>query len=353
MRIGIVAPPWFGVPPEAHGGVETLVAYQMDELSRRGIDLILYATGSISVPYERRSLFDRPQATSLYLRERVTIEAAHATFAYADGLRSGVDLFHDHSGRVGPAVAAWVGRPVLHTVHGILTPDKRALYRQFTAHRRLALSAISEAQRRSASDVPFRTVIHNGIDPDRYIFRTDKTDALLFLGRLTPGKGAHVAVDIARRAGRPLIIAGKLEPTPDAEQYFSRAIAPFVGKTVTFAGEVKFREKTDLLASAAALICPSQWEEPFGLAAIEALASGTPVLATSWGAYPEIITSGVHGFLGSDAAALASAVLKLTAIDSEVCRDHVRKHFSAQVMVDKYLAEYRALLRETQRPNGI
>jgi glycosyltransferase involved in cell wall biosynthesis len=199
----------------------------------------------------------------------------------------------------------------------------------------LRLIALSRAQWDAAPDLPFVAVCPNGIDVDEVPFNDRPGDHLAFLGRMAPEKGAAEAIAIARATGRQLRIAAKCRE-PDERRYFERAVEPHLGDDVVWLGELGETDKLDLLAGAAALVFPISWPEPFGMVMIEAMASGTPVLATPCGSVPEVVRDGVTGFVRADVDALAACVARLDDIDREACRAHVAERFTADAMADAY-----------------
>jgi glycosyltransferase involved in cell wall biosynthesis len=231
---------------------------------------------------------------------------------------------------------------VLTTNHGPFTDEVKALYRAIA--RRAAIVAISHHQASTAGDVPIARVIHHGVDETRYPVGDGAGGHLLFLGRMSPTKGVGEAIDVARRAGMPLVIAAKMREQPESE-YFDAVVRPRLGPDVTYAGEVGGATKLALLGGAVALVNPLAWDEPFGLCMIEALACGTPVIATSRGAAPEIVDHGRTGFLCDGPDGMAAAVDDLGTIDRAACRAAVTSRFSARRMVADHVRLYQDLLR--------
>jgi len=341
VKVAVVAPVWFSAPPATHGGIETIVSMLAAELVRLGHEVLLYSVGTSTSPARVRWLFEQPQERHLWTASHADIECAHALFAYRDAAEEKVDLVHDSSGRVGPALGGMLaGPPVLHTIHVAVNEAKQSVYRQLAQLPRVFLSTVSHDQTRSLVDVPVLRVIHHGIDPDRYRFVADKDGYLAFLGRVSADKGCHLAIDVARRAGLPLRIAGPQDYTPQGRRYFADEIQPRLGKDIEYVGELGFDRKVDLLAGALALLAPVTWREPFALVPIEALACGTPVVATPRGGYPELVREGVDGFLAEDVDDLAAAVTRVGELDPATCRRRVEDSFSVRVMAQHYLDAY-------------
>lgn len=345
MKIAMVAPPWFAIPPTGQGGAQAVVEVLVEELVRRGEHVVLYSVGGTRTSAELRWLYEREQKDVLATKPMTAVDSAHVAFAFGDALAQGADIIHDHSGRVGPTVAAfatWV--PVLHTVHTSLHGAARRLYGLLPQRAGFGLNAVSESQRSQAPEVPIMGVVHNGIDTSVFSLCEEKDDYLLMLSRITPDKGCHIAMDVARAAGVPLKLAGRPDPTAVGRAYFADEIEPRLGPGIEYLGPVGVAEKVPLLARARALLLPAQWEEPCSIAVLEALASGTPVITTPRGGLPEQIRDGVEGFLCEDAAGMVKAIDRLAEIAPTSCRERVERSFSPAALADKYLSLYGALL---------
>jgi glycosyltransferase involved in cell wall biosynthesis len=204
---------------------------------------------------------------------------------------------------------------------------------------------VSAAQRQDAPDLNWIGTVHNGLEVDDFPFRSSKDDFLLYLGRISPHKGVHLAIEAARAAGRRLVIAGSWT-TPTEREYFDSVVQPNLRARVEWAGEVPGADRVALLGSAAALIFPAQWHEPFGLVMIEAMACGTPVIALRHGAVDEIVANGETGFVCAEAAQLVSAINRIHEIDPRRCRARVERRFPAALMVSRYHSLYRAQLSQ-------
>jgi glycosyltransferase involved in cell wall biosynthesis len=352
MRIGLIAPPWLPVPPPAYGGTEAVVDRLARGMQGAGHDVVLFTTGDATCPVERRWVFEGAQGWRM---GEAVAELRHLIHAY-EALAS-CDVVHDHT-VVGPAFAERLpALPVVTTNHGPFDRELLDIYRA-VAHR-VPIVAISHAQAATARGLPIAGVIHHGIDPERFPVGGGDGGYLLFLGRMTPDKGAEQAVAVARRAGIPLVLAAKMRE-PAERRYFEERVRPLLGPGVEWVGEVGGDDKTDLLAGAAALLNPIQWDEPFGLVMIESLACGTPVLATARGAAPEIVDHGVTGVLG-DEDALVAAAGQLGDLDRDACRTAVAERFSTGRMVDEHLDLFARILAArdagrraaARRPNAV
>jgi len=334
MRIAEIAPVWFAVPPTGYGGIELVVALLADGLVDQGHEVTLFASGgSRSKATLVSPLAEPPDPTLL---GNVWYDAFHATAAYLQ--TDDFDVIHDHSGIIGPAIGALRGRPpVVHTLHGPWTDQARAYYELL--HERLHLVAISEAQRDDNPGLRYAGTVHNGIDLGSYEYRADKDDYLVYIGRANPDKGPVRAIEIARRAGRPLKMILKRNEPPERE-YYSEVIEPMLRDDVEVVANVPHETKVELLARAKAMLFPIQWMEPFGLVMTEAMACGTPVVTTNWGAAPELVDDGVTGFRRDTDDELVEALAHIDDISTRACREWVEQFFSAAAMVRGYEAVF-------------
>jgi glycosyltransferase involved in cell wall biosynthesis len=330
MRIGVIASPWVPVPPPAYGGTESVVHNLCVGLDQRGHEVYLVTVGESTCPVMRTSVFDHPPAA---IGEPAS-EIVHARAAYA--LLQDVDVIHDHT-TIGPQLLPEsINVPVVTTVHGPFWPETRMMHA--TRPSGLSLVAISHAQRAMAPEVDVEAVIHHGIDLDRHRPGPGGGGFLMFIGRMSPDKGPDRAIEVARRAGMPLVLTAKMR-SPSEISYFEERVRPLLGPDVTFLGEADLGTRLDLLRQAEALVNPIRWPEPFGLVMAEALACATPVLALPYGAAPEIVDDGVTGFLCDDLDDMVAAVGQLDRIDRAACRQAVEDRFS----VDRMAADHEAL----------
>ena len=240
--------------------------------------------------------------------------------------------------------------PTVHTLHGIFTPDNEKL---FTYARRQPFVSISDAQREQRLGLNYVATVYNGIDVDSYKFyaEPDNPPYLAFLGRISPEKGTHLAIEIAKGIGLPLKIAGKVDVV-DVE-YYEQLIKPQIdGKQIEYLGEANHTQKNILMGRAVATLFPITWREPFGLVMVESMASGTPVIATELGSTAEVIADGTSGFLCHSVEECIAAFERIPKIDRTACREHVVNNFSVQRMVDGYEEVYQQILTERFVQNG-
>ncbi|MBV9412127.1 MAG: glycosyltransferase family 4 protein, partial [Acidimicrobiia bacterium] len=332
MRIGLVAPPWAPVPPHLYGGIELVVDRLAQGYQAAGHDVVLFTTGDSTCPVPKRWFLEESEG----IRIGFTVpEVRHVLAAY-ESLRD-VDLIHDHT-VLGPIVSEhFTELPVVTTVHGELDGELRDIYERVAPD--VAVVAVSNAQRAVAPEIPIARVIHHGIDAADFPVGNGDGGYLLFLGRMSPDKGAARAIDVARKADVPLLLAGKMRE-PWERDYFDAHVGPFLSEQIQYVGEVSHERKLELLAGARALAFPIRWNEPFGLVMIEAQACGTPVLAFREGAAPEVVADGRTGFLCEDEADMAEAVLKLDLLNRADCRAAVEDYFSTERMASEHIELY-------------
>jgi glycosyltransferase involved in cell wall biosynthesis len=318
------------------------------ELVRRGHDVTTFATGDSEVA--GRHVVTAPQALRPagitddplpWVTATIQAVVEHA----ADGA---FDVVHSHLEVASLLLAAACPVPVVATFHGRL--DHPAMGDVFERSRAVHV-AISEHQARSRPEASWIEVIHNGLSLDDAPTGGQRDDALAFVGRASPEKGLIDAIEIARRAGRPLRIAAKVGPGRAEQDYFGDVVRPAMdaaGPLVEFLGELGGPERDRLLAASVATLMPGAWPEPFGLVAIESLACGTPVIARRVGALPEIICEGIDGYFGDDVQHLASLVERVDDLDRERIRREALDRFSARRMVDAYEALFERVVMETR-----
>ena len=335
MRVALLAPVWFPVPPTGYGGIEWVVAVLADGLVEAGHDVTLFASGDSRTAARLVSVYERAPS------ERIGTSLTELRHALTCFVRAGeFDVVNDHSGLPAAALAGTVATPVVHTVHGPLDGEAGVVYGQVASVApRLGLISLSLNQRRPRPDLPWLANCPNAIDLEHYPFDPGRGDYLLFLGRLSVEKGAHRAIEAARRVGLPLKLAGKMRE-PLEREYFEAHVRPNLGRGIEYLGEVTHEEKVALLQGARATIFPVSWEEPFGLVMVESMACGTPVVATRRGAVPEVIEHGRSGLIVNDEAALAGAILEVGRIDPRECRRAAEERFAPARMVRDYVAAY-------------
>jgi glycosyltransferase involved in cell wall biosynthesis len=339
VRIGLIAPPWIAVPPPAYGGTEAVVAGLAQGFTDLGHEVVLFTVEDSTIPVAIRHLY-RTGVTPMGESVR---EAAHVLAAYES--LTDVDIVHDHT-ILGPLIRGCMrgaAPPVVTTNHGPFTSTTRRIFAAISRHS--SIIAISADQARRALTVPIAAVIHHGVNVEMYRPSTTHGDYLVFIGRMSPDKGAHRAIRIARAVGRPLRLVTKMVE-PQEHYYFKTRVRPLLSGEDELPEELPLAERIEVLAHAAALVNPISWDEPFGLVMAEALAAGTPVIAGPRGAAPEIVTDRLTGYLCADDRSAVRAVGELDLIDRSACRADAERRFSIQRMAMDHVALYERLLTD-------
>jgi glycosyltransferase involved in cell wall biosynthesis len=344
----MIVSPWYPVPPSGYGGIE-LMAYQLArELQLRGHEVSVIGQQGSKGPFETIAIAPESWSSQLGTRDHVPRESLFLYRAYDLVRRRAFDVVHDHSGLPGIMLGASsrLQTPVVATLHGDLT-EAEGEFLGAVDHR-VHLVAISRAQEALVAGVDWRRVVYNAVDPADYtpITKPEEKDNYVFqLARISPTKGQHIAIEVARRIGVPLVLAGKVDA--DSCEYFEKEVKPHLGNGVTWHENIEGEEKQRLLARARAMLFPIQWEEPFGIAMVEAMVSGTPVLSMARGAANEIVEPGVTGWLARDADGLVDAYGQIGEIDLEKCVTRASERFGPAQMADGYQAVYESAIDES------
>jgi glycosyltransferase involved in cell wall biosynthesis len=345
MRVALIAPPWFPVPPPKYGGTEAVVSLLAEGLVERGLDVTLFASGD-SVTAARLEYVHATERSVDIGQMSAELEHVLACLSRADEF----DLIHDHSGLLALTVAASVRTPFVHTAHGPMLGHSGVLYRSALRFNPAAsLISLTRAQRRGAPHLPWIANCPNAIEVDRFPFRDGHDGYLAFLGRMSPEKGAGEAIAVARDAGMPLRIAAKCRE-PAERAYFDAHVGPHLGDGIEYVGELDHQGKAELLRDARALVAPIDWEEPFGLVFAEAAACGTPVVATRRGSVPEVVVEGVTGFACDTRETMVEALGRVDALDPRAIRTHAERRFTPERMVDDYLDAYALAVGDIDQP---
>jgi glycosyltransferase involved in cell wall biosynthesis len=336
MRIGQVAPLYESVPPKLYGGTERVVCGLTEELTRRGHEVVLFASGDSQtsarlVPCAPRGLRLNPD-----VRDSVayTIHELGRVTRMADDF----DVIHNHIDYFAFPYSRLIRTPVVTTLHGRLDlPELRAVFEDFPEVR---LVSISNAQRAPLPAANWLATVYNGIDLRHFTFCDRPGRYLAFLGRISPEKRPDRAIEIARAVGMPLRIAAKVDPVD--QEYYVHAIKPLLrDRDIEYVGEIDETQKDEFLGNAYAYLFPIDWPEPFGITMVEAMACGTPVIAMARGSVPEIVAHGETGFVCRTIADMIKAVAEVPRIDRRMCRTRVAERFSIKQMADGYEAVYR------------
>ncbi len=346
LRIAMVVPPYFDIPPKAYGGVEAVVADLVDALVERGHEVTLLGAGENGTKGRFLSLWDRAQSERLgdpFPEVVHALKVRRALERLAAG--GGLDLVHDHTfaGPLNMPMYRELGLPTVVTVHGPVYGDPYMYYRELGDDAQLV--AISDRQRALAPDLNWAGRVHNAIRVEDWPFTTEKRDYALFLGRFTADKAPHLALEAAHAAGLPLILAGKCAEPPELE-YFHAQVEPLLTEHDTMFGMADTAAKRELLAHARCLLFPIRWEEPFGMVMIEAMVCGTPVVALRGGAVAEVVVDGVTGRICDDPAEIPAAIKEVAEYDPHAMRAHVAANFGADTLGRGYEDIYRAVVRD-------
>lgn len=391
LKVAIVAPPWLQIPPKGYGGVEVVLAGLIQELVKKGVEVEVFAIGPIRGlgSIKVHSLYKTEQYEHIHkpMYEALSPICAHMLFALDEIARQGdFDIIHDHNGFIGPMMLRWATEvpgmpPAIHTHHGppfstSITigqglPDNRPYWRQLASMKRLFIVGISETVMRPAPRElrgQILPAVYNAIDAEQFKFYPEKDDYFVTLARFSQDKGQHIAAELCRKHRYKLKMAGTVAGIMTTKQltlelanpqsryrsyadfaYYSDKILPYtvLTKRIQYLGNISGRAKQRLLGQAKALLFPIQWEEPFGMAVIEALACGTPVVAMNRGAMPEIIKHGVNGFLANTVEEFEEYMARVGEISPEACRKSVEDHFSTSHMADGYIERYKEVIRRT------
>jgi glycosyltransferase involved in cell wall biosynthesis len=345
MKIGIVAPIWYPIPPLGYGGIELVVSLLTEELVDRGNEVTLFASGDSNTKAELVPTF--PQAPSEKIGQ-VYPDLMHALTAYL--YEKNFDVIHDHSGMIGPTLGYFSSQPILHTLHGPATEESKRLYRLLSP--RVYFNSISKYQQKCYGDLNWAANVYNAIDLRNYPYSATKEDYLLFLGRMSAEKGVHLAVEIANRLNQELIMVTKMVE-PKEKQYFEEKVKPLIKSNTHLIGQIDIATKAELFRKAKCTLFPIQWPEPFGLVMIESMATGTPVVAMGKGAVPEVIIDKQTGFIVNNLEEMVEAIGKVNQINPANCRKYVEENFSTKNMVDAYERAYRYILERENKSERI
>jgi glycosyltransferase involved in cell wall biosynthesis len=360
MRVAILAPISWPLPPSGYGPWELVAYRQAEGLVDLGFDVTVFAAGGSktratlveTVPYaletwpeaERRRVreFDRSTGLLEGPPDGSVLEKLHIATCMERVHRGEFDVVHSHLHIHALVYSRMMPCPVVSTLHGAAWA--RAHHPILDAYREQSFVSISNAERTLHTGLNYVATVYNGISLDDFPLCVEKDDYLLFAGRLSPEKGPDVAIEIAKKSGRRLILAGLIEG--QYQDYFDAKVKPHIdGRQVEYRGLLSQKELSPLYQRAAGVLFPINWCEPFGLVAVEAQASGTPLIATRFGALPEIIVEGETGFVVDSVDEAVRAVGNLSRIQPQACRDNVASRFTVEAMAKGYGDVYESLLR--------
>ena len=338
MRIAQIAPLFESVPPKHYGGTERIVSYLTEELVRQGHDVTLFASGDSGTQARLVACCRR----ALRLDERCQDQMAHHVLML-EKVSQRLDEFdcaHFHVDYLHYPLSRRAGTPQVTTLHGRLDlPDLQPLYAEFQD---MPVVSISNSQREPLPHANWRATIYHGLPQDLYACNPAPGEYLAFIGRISPEKRVDRAIKIAREVEMPLKIAAKVDAVDQG--YFDEVVKPLLQHPlVEYVGEIGDGEKQQFLGCAIGLLFPIDWEEPFGLAMIEALACGTPVVAYRRGSVPEVLSDGETGFIVDDIEGAIAAARRLPELDRSACRESFERNFTASRMANDYVRLYEEL----------
>lgn len=343
MKIALVAPFEEPVPPRTYGGTELVVYNLAEQLVASGHDVVVFASGDSSTTARLEPVFP------ISLRADKRADNSHSRDALKfvglgrllEKLNSeDFDVIHNHFGWRLLAFASQLTAPLITTLHGPLSlPYYQHVFSEIGP---LPFVSISNAQRRPAPQLNYVATVYNGIDCGSFTFNDKPQDYFTWLGRFSPEKGPVTAINAAKAAGVPLVMAGKIDMAD--RDYFEREVEPQIdGSDVRYIGEVNHAQKNELLRNARGMLVPIDWEEPFGLVMVEALATGTPIIANRRGSVPEIVQSDV-GFITDSFEQIVVGIRNIDQISRSRCREYVCARFDCHTMTQGYLAAYEKVL---------
>lgn len=347
MKIAFLAPFEESVPPEKYGGTELMVYNIIQGMVKKGHEVTLLGSGDSKTKANLVHIFEKHLRSYPCFKDDSYYNALKfigigRVVNYL--MNNRFDIVHNHIGwRFLPFLELFID-PCITTLHGPLDICYQCeVYKRYLDHNFIS---ISHNQREPLPELNIIENVYNGIDMDKYEFCNKPDNYYAFLGRMSYEKGPDKAVRIAKKAKINLKMAAKADLN---DEFYKKEVKPYIdGKKVEFIGEVAHREKIGLLKNARALINPIQWEEPFGLVMVEAMACGTPVIAFKRGSVPEIVQNGVNGFVVKNISEAAEAIKEIDKIDRQECRKYVEKRFSDEKMVDEYEKVYKKVIKKAK-----
>jgi len=344
MKIAMLSPLSWRTPPRHYGPWENIVSLLTEQLVSMGIEVTLFASGDSITAGKLVSVCERPYSEDPTIEPKVW-ECLHIAelFKRADEF----DLIHNHYDFLPLSYSGFTQTPIVTTIHGFSSPAILPVYKKYNNSTHYV--AISQADK--SAELDYLATIHHGLDLNQFTYQQEPGDYLLFLGRIHPDKGVHDAIEVARKTGKRLIIAGIVQD----ENYFKEQIEPCIdGSKVEYIGSVGPEKRQEIMGNAIAMLHLIHFDEPFGLSVVESMACGTPVIAYDRGSMPELIQNDTTGFIVNDLDAAVQAVGKINTLERRACRDDVEKRFTSLRMAHKYVEVYHKILedRENYRPWG-
>jgi len=347
MKIAMVLPPWERIPPEGYGGIEVIAGLLADGLVGKGHEVTLFTVSSSSTKARMFNVFEREMKS--YLggppQSLLIVALTHTLGSYMEISKGDYDIIHDHTWKEGLSSAAFIGTPIIHTVHGLLNEETIRFYGLLKNYPRIYFVTISNYQQTRLPGLNYAATVYNGIDFPRYPYSEEKEDFFFYMGRFNEEKAPHLACEVAEKLGKKLILAGTA--VDEAERsYFDQHVKPHLNDNIVYVGELGHwsEEKLRLLSRARGFLYPIQWDEPFGIVMAEAMACGTPVVTFKRGSTPEVIADGITGFVVETMEEFIDAVGHIDEISPQACRERAGNMFTARGMVDNYERVYTKVL---------
>jgi len=334
MRIAVLSPISWRTPPHHYGPWESVVSVLTEQLVQMGLDVTLFATGDSQTRGKLVAVCPRPYSEDHSIDPKVA-ECLHISAAFERATE--FDLIHNHFDFLPLTYSGLVDTPVVTTIHGFSSPSIVPVYKKYNGSGHYV--AISDSDR--SPDLDYIATIHHGIDITQFPFTEAAGEYLLFFGRIHPHKGVHEAIQVARRVGIKLVIAGIIQD----QDYFATRVEPHIdGTTVEYLGSVGPDRRGDVLGGALALLHLISFDEPFGLSLIESMACGTPVIAFNRGSMPELIRHNITGYIVDDIDSAINAVKEIGSIHRSECRADVEHRFTSTRMARDYIRVYEEIL---------
>lgn len=338
MKLALLSPIAWRTPPRHYGPWENVVSLLTEALVARGLDITLFATGDSQTAAMLSSVCPMGYEEDRAMNAKVW-ECLHIAEVFERG--DEFDLIHSHFDFLPLTYSRMTKTPLLTTIHGFSSPGILPVYKKYNANTHYV--SISESDR--SPELDYIATVYHGIDLDGFTFCAEPGEYLLFFGRIHPDKGTKECIEIARKSGKKLVLAGIVQ---DAG-YFEREVQPHLNDDrCVFVGTAGPEQRNALMGGALALLHPIGFDEPFGLSVVEAMACGTPVLANNRGSMSEVIDPGVTGYLVKDADAMAQAVEHIGELDRARCRQWVEERFSVERMARDYEAVYRRIVEQSR-----
>lgn len=338
MKIAILSSIHWRTPPEKYGPWELITSYITEGMVKKGHQVTLYATGDSQTKAKLRWVCPQPLFKDPNLEPKV-YQYLHTALAFEEAEK--YDIIHNHYDAYPLVFSKLVRTPIVTTIHGFSSPQVTKIYRRYS---NTFYVSISLADRKHSPDLNYVANIYHGIPIEKYQFNNKPENYFCFLGRISPDKGVHLAIKLAKQTGTKLLIAGLV--SPENKKFFENEIKPNLNQKIQYLGLITEEEKKELLKNAVGFLHLNTYPEGFGITLIESMASGTPVIGMKLGSIPEVIEDKKTGFVVNTLEEAEAAIKKIDQISRKDCRERVEKHFTVERMVDEYEKVYRQILEE-------